>query len=99
MLADLIKTKKGQFISAVSIIGSIATIYTAVIFIDERFVHAADFAAQVEKQEQVLRDFRAQQLEDKVFELDFKIQSGVDTPLDRALKERYLQQLQRLDRR
>lgn len=96
MLAELFHDKKKQLIAAVGVLGSVATIYTAVIFVDDRFVHAADFAAQVERQEEAFKDYRAQQLRDKIFELDFKIQSGEAKPIDRALKERYIQQLRDL---
>ena len=97
MLAEFLSDKKKTLVTAVGVIGSVATIYTTVVFVDDRFVHAADFAVQMEQQQKVLKDYRVQQLEDKIFELEFKEQSGVDTPLDRALKERYKQQLNRLN--
>ena len=98
MLAEFFNNKKRQLITAVGVIGSVATIYTTVIFVDDSFVHAADFAAQIKKQEKSFKEYRAQQLDDKIFELEFKAQSGLDTPLDRALKERYKEQLRRLEK-
>lgn len=88
--------KKKEIVTAISILGAIATLYTAIIFVDDRYVQAADFAIQIQQQQKILEDYRVQNLQDKIFELEFKEQSGVDTPLDRALKERYLQQLQTL---
>lgn len=100
MLVDLWNTKKKEIITAIAVLGSILTIFTGVIFIDERYVHAADFSAQIQHQqnqnEKLIQSIRRQQLEDQIFELDFKEQTGTAQPLDRALKERYLRQLDQI---
>lgn len=97
-LSEIWETRKKEFLSAVGIIASVATIFTAITFIEDRYVLAADFTKQIQSQHKILKDFRIQQLEDKIFELEFKEQSGMDTPLDRALKERYKQQLDRANK-
>ena len=99
MLKELWNDKKKELITAIAILGSILTIFTGVAFIEDRYVHAADFEQYADSQQKALKDFRIQSLEDKVFELDFKIQSGTATNLDRALKERYTNQLDRLNGR
>lgn len=100
MIVELWNTKKREIITAVAVLGSILTIFTGVIFVDDRYVHAADFSEQIQYQqtqnEQLIQSIREQQLHDQLFELEFKIQSGEAKPIDKALKERYLQQLQQL---
>jgi len=96
MLKDIWDSKKKELITAVAALGSVITIFTGVTFIEDRYVHASDFKEYAEQQQQSIKEFRIQDLEDKIFELEFKQQSGTATALDNALKERYRQQLNRL---
>lgn len=63
-----------------------ATIY---YHLDERYVQVTDYKASVKEQE--IKD-----LEDKIFELNFKVQNGTATPLEKAQLERYKSRLQKL---
>lgn len=102
MFVELWNTKKKELITAAAVLGSILTIFTGVIFVDDRYVHAADFSVQIQQQQkentELLHDMRRQQLQDKLFELDFKEQTGEAKPIDRALKERYIRQLNQIGR-
>lgn len=93
MLKEIWDSKKKEVVMAIAVLASILTIFTGIAFVEDRYVHAADFSAYAENQQKALKDFRVQNLEDKIFELDFKEQSGQATALDRALKERFKNQL------
>lgn len=54
--------------------------------VDERYMKKGDFQQQFQQQ-QVMN------LEDKVFELEYKKQSDTATPLDRTMLERYKSRL------
>ena len=98
MLAEIWNTNKKALISIGTVIASVTTIYGGIVFIDDRYVQAADFAIQVQEQQKLITDFRVQQLENDIFQLEFKEQSGNSSALDRALKQRYKQQLDRLNK-
>lgn len=83
--------------ATLSALGFVVSIAMGVFFIEDRYAKAAD--VQVISVEQkvhvtkVINDFKKQELNDKIFILEFKEQSNEATPLDKALKTRYLEQL------
>jgi len=63
--------------------------YAGFAVIDNRYAHAGELK-QLEKK---IDANRISDLEDKIFSLQFKIQSGEGTALDAALLERYQNQM------
>lgn len=104
MSTQLIKTAKDHpYKSALSILTSIATIVLFVWAVEGHYVRAADFSQYQKRQEQfqlqqkeALKSFQRQQLDNQLFDLEFKVQNGTATPLDRAKIERLKRQLQEL---
>lgn len=95
-LSETWDTKKKEIIMAIGVCASVVTLFTGIVFVDDRYVHASDFSQQVQEQSRILKEYRVQNLQDKIFELEFKEQAEIATPLDKALKERYLQQLRQI---
>lgn len=100
--------KNNPLKSALSILGSVAAVIIFFWAIEDRYVSAADFQ-QFQKQQQdfqqrqfkqyekSLSGFRRQMLEDELFELQLKANSGTITDVERAKILRIQRQLQRLD--
>lgn len=87
-----------------SIVALISGIVTSVITVDSRYVHADeldDFKIEMnqkfEKTDKSISNIRRQQLQDKIFELNFLDQSGQARPIDKALLDRYRNELQELE--
>jgi len=72
----------------------------AILYIDDRYAHASDLSSftleQKQHVEKTFKSFRRQELEDKIFVLDFKEQQNTATVLDKTMKLRYQGQLERL---
>lgn len=98
-----------QIKNHISLILTIITLVTAMFAFDARYAHAEETKQVVaalsvkleqsnkETQQAVLRStntLRQQILEDKIFEIDTKQALRTATPVDVALKARYLRQLQ-----
>jgi len=69
-----------------AISGGIWGIAEAAITIDSRYMHVADYKA-IEKNKSITK------LENKIFSLQFKVNSGKASPLERAMLDRYKAQL------
>jgi hypothetical protein len=75
-------------------------------FVEDRYLNAADFESyqeQTAKQftlvQQQFAEQRHLQIEDKVFELEYKVNSNTASELDRLLLERYKRELDTLNSR
>lgn len=66
--------------------GGIWGVAEAAIALDARYLHAADYKS-IEKSRSI------RNLENKIFSLQFKVNKGVATALERAMLERYKAQL------
>jgi len=95
------------FKSSLAIIGTFIGVFVAMWAVEDRYVSAADFSQYQQRQEAFsiqqhtaqenrYRDFRKQQIDDQLFELEFKVNQGTATPLDKAKIERLRRQLQDL---
>jgi hypothetical protein len=82
--------------------GTIIALVAALFSLDARYAHAADVQTDKAQTQQLIKEtsktLRKQMLEDKLFELDVKIeQQKVKrqevSPVDAALKERFKRQL------
>jgi len=83
-----VNLKKIMLVIAVfsAIGGGIWGIAEAAITIDARYMHVADYKA-IEKSKAITK------LENKIFALQFKVNSNKASPLERAMLERYKAQL------
>ena len=80
-------------------VGSVLTLMSfigAFLTFDARYALASDVRELKQETTKELKNFRVQQLEDKIFELDLKIQSKGATPVDKAMHERYKNQRETL---
>jgi len=101
MSTQLIKTAKDNPIkSALSIMASIAAVVVFIWSIEGRYVSAADFSQYQKRQEQfqhqqqeTINSFQRRQIDNELFELEFKVNNGEATPLDRAKIQRLKRQL------
>jgi len=66
--------------------GGIWGVAEAAITLDSRYMHVADYKA-IEKSKQI------NSLENKIFALQFKVNKGIATPLEKAMLDRYKAQL------
>ena len=104
MSTQLIKTAKENPIkTALSTISSIAAVVMFIWAVNSHFVSAADFSKYQQRQEQFqqqqqesFKAFQRQQIDNELFELEFKVQQGNATPLDRAKIQRLKRQLNEL---
>lgn len=84
-----------------TIVVLVGSLVSGVLFIEDRYAHSADLESFSTEQKvhitKTINDFKRTELQDKIFIQEFKEQSGDATPLDRALKERYLEQLRNIE--
>jgi DMSO/TMAO reductase YedYZ molybdopterin-dependent catalytic subunit len=82
--------------------GSIIALVTALFTLDARYAHAAEVQNDKAQVQQLIKEtsktLRKQMLEDKLFEIEIKIeQTRAErrpvSPIDSALKERYKRQI------
>lgn len=85
------ETLRKHIISIASVIVAMTTIITSVYAFDGRYLKVSDFN-QYQVQSEVRR------LEDEIFVLEFKVQNGTATALDRAMLERLKSRLESLRR-
>lgn len=85
--------------------GSIIAVVTALFTIDSRYAHAADVEKDKIQTQRIIQEttsnLRRQMLEDKIFELDLKKAQTKEqrlSPIDQALRDRYQQQIQELNK-
>lgn len=92
------------FKSSLAIIGTFLGVIAAMWAVEDRYVSAADFSSYQQRQEAFsiqqqsaqdrrYKDFRRQQIDDQLFELQFKLDNGTATPLDKAKIKRLQRQL------
>ena len=83
---------------AVAILGLVGTLAGAWIWVDEHYASAADVRALRKELKIDSVEFRKKQIEDKIFELEFKRRQspGQFKPLDGALLDRYNRELKDL---
>lgn len=102
-MAETIKNNpwKIMFGSASSIIAIVGALFT----LDARYAHAADVERDKIRTEKIIiettANLRRQMLEDKLWELDIKKEqsaTGRLTPYESALRERYIRQINELNR-
>ena len=91
-------------IGALGSAGTIITVVGALFTVDARYAHAADVDKAISQTQRYIADsnlsLRRQMLEDKVFEIDIRKspKTGQLTPIDKALRDRYQQQINDLVR-
>lgn len=90
--------KQNPVKSAVTMIGSIAAVVIFFWTVEDRYVSAADFQQYQRQQQHLFTDFRRQQLEDELFELQLKAEKNIITDVERAKLFRIQRQLQKLNR-
>ena len=66
--------------------GGIWGVAEAAIALDSRYMHVADYKS-IEKRKSIIK------LENKIFALQFKVNKGKASPLERAMLDRYKAQL------
>lgn len=88
--------KQNPLKSALTMIGSVAAVVIFLWSVDDRYVNAADFKQYRQQQQQLFTNFRRQQLEDELFELQLKAKKGIITDVERAKLFRIQRQLERL---
>lgn len=81
----------------VFIIGSIPTVLGVAFYLDGRYAHATDIQKIQQLSDQNFQELRRRTLSDKLFEIDFKVQSNQASALDKALREKYLRELDELN--
>jgi hypothetical protein len=95
------------FKSSLAIIGTFLGVIAAMWAIEDRYVSAADFSQYQQRQEAFIlqsqsaadkrqKNFRKQIIDDQLFELQFKVNQGTASPLDKAKIERLQRQLREL---
>ena len=66
-------------------------------YVEARYAKAGMVGEQLKYQQQTIYEFRAQQLDDEIFKLEFqKQEQGTLSPLEDAILKRYQRQLQDL---
>lgn len=75
---------------------ALGTIVGAIITIDNRYVHAEDFKSQMTQVRESITDLHRARLEDEIYRLEL-IPEQKRTQQDRALLERYKNQLKEID--
>ncbi len=100
MSTQMMKTVTNNPIkSAVATIISIASIVTFFWAVDSHYVSAADFSQYQRSQEkfqhqqqQGFKDYQRRELDNKIFELQFKVNEGSASNLEKAQLDRYKRQ-------
>jgi hypothetical protein len=105
-IVSIVQTIKNHpMVAVLGSAGSIIAIITALFALDARYAHANETRADKVQIQHLIKEtsktLRTQMLEDKLFELDIKIeqqriQRQQPSPVDMALKERYKRQLDEL---
>lgn len=88
--------KQNPLKTSLAVISFIGTISAGVLFIDERYAKAADVGEIRQEISTSINKLRIKQLEDELFIIDFKIQEGTATSVDKAMKERKQRELEEL---
>lgn len=92
------------FKSSLAVVGTFVGVLVAMWAVEDRYVSAADFSQYQQRQEAFsiqqqssqdrrYKEFRRQQIDDQLFELQFKLDNGTATPLDKAKIKRLQRQL------
>ena len=95
MMYELIKK---HIIAIVFAIGSLSTILGTAYAIDNRYLKVEDFATAQQIAHKARNEYEVRQLEDKIFELDFRIASdgNESRPIDKAMNDRLKSRLKAL---
>ena len=91
----MIKQSKANYLV---VIGTAAALLVSIFAVDDRYVHNDSFESFKKSTSASIVDLRVSGLQDNIFALTYKVNTGKATNLDKALLQRYRAQLNRLSR-
>ncbi len=92
------KVKENPLKSLAATVAAAGVILTAVFTIDGRYAHAGDVVSESVKQQRQIVDLQANNLEDKIFELELRKTSKSWQPTDQVLLDRYKRRFMEVDK-
>lgn len=92
--------KENPLKSLAATVAAASVLIGAVITVDTRYAHAGDIQAESNKQQRQIYNLQADNLSDKVFELELKKANTPKLwqPTDQVMLERYKQRYQEVDK-